>query len=107
MRYLHFIHIPIFKLGTPHAVHVVFHGKVVFHRARGAVTAIDLVDTTEAVAHQAEYPFLVVPGAIRVSRACGARAFVKEHLHFLHLVFGGQLLDRLHGLVKFIHTMSP
>lgn len=103
----HFIHIPILELRTPHAIHVVFHRKVVFHGTCRTVTALDLVYTAETVAHHAEYAFLVVLRAFRVRRTCRARAFIQECLDFFSLIGRRQVLEILHCLVEFIHTTSP
>ncbi len=84
----HVIHVPILELRAPHAIHVIFHGEVIFHGARRAVTSLDLVDTAEAVAHQAKYPFLVVLRTFRISRACRTCALIQERIHFFLLIVG-------------------
>ncbi len=101
---LHFTDVPVLELGALHAIHVILHRKVAFHRTGRAVTAIDLVDTAEAIAHQAEDPLLVILRALRIGGARPAVTLVQEFVHFHLFVFRGQTLHHFHGLVELIHT---
>jgi hypothetical protein len=102
----HSVDIPVLKLGTFHTVHVVFHRKLLFHRARRTVAPADLVYAAETIAHETEYAFLVILSTFRVGRTRPASAQAGKPLHLDLFILRACILQHFHRLVECIHKST-